>query len=215
MVALFIWTDNVYEPPLWVEFVIWVPVTVLMCLALLPFMKGVAVGLCWAMNIVRQGVRRRDLQRNRPAGPQVPGDQRPSADKHDCVRQLVQLFLTFSLVAAIAFLVTGEHRQGLRGLALQYGVPIACLMLHAIALAGILIFRHYVTAAHRKLDEIVKLLGDTGGSPVPVRFTLWMTHLMAAGFVVSYLRMVLVALASTRLMAIGPRRRLQLNWLGE
>jgi len=29
-----------------------------------------------------------------------------------------------------------------------------------------LIFRHYVTAAHRKLDEIVKLLGDTGGSPV-------------------------------------------------
>ena len=51
-------------------------------------------------------------------------------------------FLTFSLVAAIAFLVTGEHRQGLRGLALQYGVPIACLMLLVIALAGILIFRH-------------------------------------------------------------------------
>ena len=94
------------------------------------------------------------------------------------------LFLIFSLVAAITFLVTGEHRQGLRGLALQYGVPSACLMLHVIALAGILIFRHYVTAAHRKLDEIVKLLGDTGGSPVPVRFTLWMTHLMAAGFVV-------------------------------
>ena len=73
-------------------------------------------------------------------------------------------FLTFSLVAAVAFLVTGEHRQGLRGLALWYGVPIACLLLHVIALAGILIFRHYVTAAHRKLDEIVKLLGDTGCS---------------------------------------------------
>ena len=72
-------------------------------------------------------------------------------------------------------------------------------MLHVIALAGILIFRHYVTAAHRKLDEIVKLLGDTGGSPVPVRFTLWMTHLMAAGFVVSF-RMVLVALAAPGLM---------------
>ena len=96
------------------------------------------------------------------------------------------LFLTFSLVAAIAFLVAGEYRPGLRGLALRYGVPIACLMLHVIAFAGILIFRHYVTAAHRKLDEIVKLLGDTCGSPVPVRFTLWMTHLMAAGFVVSY-----------------------------
>ena len=36
-------------------------------------------------------------------------------------------FLTFSIVAAIAFLVT-DHRKGLRGLALQYGVPIACLM---------------------------------------------------------------------------------------
>ena len=54
IVALFIWTDNVYEPPLWIEFAIWLPVTVLMCLALLPFMKGAAVGLCWAMNIVRQ-----------------------------------------------------------------------------------------------------------------------------------------------------------------
>jgi uncharacterized protein (DUF983 family) len=54
IVALFIWTDNVYEPRLWVEFVIWLPVTVLMCIALLPFMKGAAVGLCWAMNIVRQ-----------------------------------------------------------------------------------------------------------------------------------------------------------------
>lgn len=95
-------------------------------------------------------------------------------------------FLTFSLVAAIAFLVTSEHRQGLRGLALEYGLPIACMMLHVLALAGILIFRHYITAAHCKVDEIVKLLGDTGGSPVPVRFTLWMTHLMAAAYVVSY-----------------------------
>ena len=95
-------------------------------------------------------------------------------------------FLTFSLVAAIGFLVAVEHRSGLRGLALQYGVPIACLILHVIALAGILIFRHYVVAAHRKLDEIVTRLGDAGGSPVPVRFTLWMTHLMAAGFVAAY-----------------------------
>jgi uncharacterized protein (DUF983 family) len=54
LVALFVWSDNVYEPPLWVEFAIWLPVTALMCLVLLPFMKGAAVGLCWAMNIVRQ-----------------------------------------------------------------------------------------------------------------------------------------------------------------
>jgi len=53
VVPLLIWTDRVYVPPLWVEAAIWLPVTVLMCLALLPFMKGAAVGLCWAMNIVR------------------------------------------------------------------------------------------------------------------------------------------------------------------
>jgi uncharacterized protein (DUF983 family) len=54
LVGLFVWTDSVYEPPLWLESVIWLPVTLLSCLALLPFMKGVAVGLCWAMDIVRQ-----------------------------------------------------------------------------------------------------------------------------------------------------------------
>ena len=53
VIALFIWTDNVYAPSPWLEVVIWLPVTLLMCLVLLPFMKGVAVGLCWAMDIVR------------------------------------------------------------------------------------------------------------------------------------------------------------------
>ena len=95
-------------------------------------------------------------------------------------------FLASSLVAAFAFLAMGEHRSGLRGVALEYGVPIACLLLHTAAFAGILIFRRYIFAAHCKIGEIIKLLGDDGGSPVPVRFYLWMTHLMAAGFVVSY-----------------------------
>jgi uncharacterized protein (DUF983 family) len=53
VIALFVWTDYVYVPPIWVEVAIWLPLTALMCLALLPFMKGAAVGLCWAMNIVR------------------------------------------------------------------------------------------------------------------------------------------------------------------
>ncbi len=96
------------------------------------------------------------------------------------------ILLIFSLVAAAAFLVTGEHRPGLRGIALEYGVPTVSLTLHVLVFAGILIFRHYISAAHRKIDEIIALLGDKGGSPVPVRFSLWMTHLMAAGFVVSY-----------------------------
>ena len=93
---------------------------------------------------------------------------------------------TFSLVTATALLVTNVHRSGLRGIALEYGVPIVCLILHVLVFAGILIFRHYIIAAHSKIDEIISLLGDKGGSPIPVRFSLWMTHLMAAGFVVSY-----------------------------
>ncbi len=96
-------------------------------------------------------------------------------------------FLTFSFVAAAIFLFTGAHRAGLRGFALVYGVPIAFLLLHILAFAGILTFRHYIAAAHCKIEEIIKQLGETGGSsPIPVRFCQWMTDLMAAGFVISY-----------------------------
>jgi uncharacterized protein (DUF983 family) len=37
-----------------VEAAFWLPVTAIMCLALLPFMKGAVIGLCWATNVVRQ-----------------------------------------------------------------------------------------------------------------------------------------------------------------
>ena len=52
VVPLFMWMDR-YEPPLWLQAAIWLPVTVIMCLVLLPFMKGATVGLCWATNLVR------------------------------------------------------------------------------------------------------------------------------------------------------------------
>ena len=73
-------------------------------------------------------------------------------------------------------------------MALDYGVPIVCLLLHVLSFAGILIFRRYIIAAHRKINDIIALLGDQHGSPVPVGFSLWMTHLMVAGFAVSYFR---------------------------
>ncbi len=95
-------------------------------------------------------------------------------------------FLTFSFVAAAVFLVAGAHGSGFRGFALVYGVPIAFLLLHALAFVGILTFRRYIMAAHCKVEEIVKQMGETGGSPIPVRFCRWMTDLMAAGFVISY-----------------------------
>ena len=54
VVPLFVVVDGRYALPLWIEATIWLPVTLALCLALLPFMKGAAVGLCWAMKIVRQ-----------------------------------------------------------------------------------------------------------------------------------------------------------------
>lgn len=54
VIPLFVWTDLTLEPRLWVEAAIWLPVTAIMCLVLLPLMKGAAIGLCWATNLVRQ-----------------------------------------------------------------------------------------------------------------------------------------------------------------
>ncbi len=116
-------------------------------------------------------------------------------------------FLTFSLMAAAVFLVADEHRPGLRGVALEYGVPIVLLLLHILAFAGIMTFRRYMTAADCKIQEIVgqmgetspsplptrlaiqeivEQMGETSRSPLPKRFAYFMTDLMAAGFVISY-----------------------------
>jgi len=53
IVPLFILVDLHLAPPLWVEFAIWLPLTAILTLALLPFVKGAAIGLCWATGIVR------------------------------------------------------------------------------------------------------------------------------------------------------------------
>jgi uncharacterized protein (DUF983 family) len=54
VIPLFIWTDAAFEPALWLEAAIWLPVTAIMSLVLLPFMKGATIGLCWTTNLVRQ-----------------------------------------------------------------------------------------------------------------------------------------------------------------
>lgn len=53
VVPLFVWTDHAYTPSLWLEAAIWLPATLLLCLLLLPRMKGAAVGLCWAKDLLR------------------------------------------------------------------------------------------------------------------------------------------------------------------
>jgi uncharacterized protein (DUF983 family) len=53
LVPLFMWSDRAYEPSVWLQAAIWLPATVIMCLLLLPFMKGGTIGLCWATNMIR------------------------------------------------------------------------------------------------------------------------------------------------------------------
>ncbi len=95
-------------------------------------------------------------------------------------------FLASNFAASIVFLVASMPRPGWRGVALNYGVPVGFLLLHILAFLGIITFRRYIVAASIKLEQLVQELGDTRGSPVPLQFSRWMTHLMAAGFVVSY-----------------------------
>ena len=47
-------TDLRFHPSVWLQAAIWLPVTVLLCLLLLPTMKGAAAGLCWAAGLTRQ-----------------------------------------------------------------------------------------------------------------------------------------------------------------
>ena len=53
VVPLLIWTDLRYAPPVWLESAIWLPLTVILCLLLLPRMKGATAGLCWALGLSR------------------------------------------------------------------------------------------------------------------------------------------------------------------
>ncbi len=54
VVPLLVLIDMRYQPALWLQTAIWLPATVLLCLLLLPTMKGATVGLCWAVGLTRQ-----------------------------------------------------------------------------------------------------------------------------------------------------------------
>jgi len=90
-------------------------------------------------------------------------------------------FLSFSFLAAAAFLLL----PALRGPS-RYGVVIVFLLTHFLAFTGIFIFRRYIGAAHNRASLIARHLNESSESPVPLRFSHWMTDLLAAGFVISY-----------------------------
>ncbi|MBV9251975.1 MAG: DUF983 domain-containing protein [Acetobacteraceae bacterium] len=54
IIPLFLLVDRAYAPPIWVGCAIWLPLTLILCLLLLPRMKGATIGFCWAAGIERQ-----------------------------------------------------------------------------------------------------------------------------------------------------------------
>jgi len=49
VVGLLLAVEMAYRPPLWLHAVIWLPLTVLLALLILPSIKGALVGLQWAL----------------------------------------------------------------------------------------------------------------------------------------------------------------------
>jgi uncharacterized protein (DUF983 family) len=49
VVSLLLAVEMAYRPPLWLHAALWLPLTVLLALVLLPPVKGVLVGLQWAL----------------------------------------------------------------------------------------------------------------------------------------------------------------------
>lgn len=54
VVGLYLWLSFAFALPDWVQLSIWLPATALLGLALLPVMKGVSIGICWATDTVRE-----------------------------------------------------------------------------------------------------------------------------------------------------------------
>lgn len=58
-VGLALWMEVNYEPPLWVQFIIWIPLAIAASLALMRMLKGVLITLQFA-NKAKQGELERD-----------------------------------------------------------------------------------------------------------------------------------------------------------
>lgn len=56
IVPLYFVVDRALDPALWIQFMIWPPLTLIFSLVLLPYVKGAAIGLCWATDTVRQTI---------------------------------------------------------------------------------------------------------------------------------------------------------------
>lgn len=46
-----LWLEQTYAPPTWVHWMIWGPLLLVLCLGLLPRVKGALIGLQWALRM--------------------------------------------------------------------------------------------------------------------------------------------------------------------
>jgi uncharacterized protein (DUF983 family) len=51
VVPMLMWLELRYEPALWIHFVIWLPLTLVMSLVMLPPIKGAVVGFQWGLRM--------------------------------------------------------------------------------------------------------------------------------------------------------------------
>lgn len=51
VVGALLWVEVAYQPPVWLHMAMWLPLTVILSLALLPPVKGALVGLQWALRM--------------------------------------------------------------------------------------------------------------------------------------------------------------------
>ena len=51
VIPLLMTAELTFAPPLWLHLLIWVPLTAILCLALLPRVKGAIAGLQWAQRM--------------------------------------------------------------------------------------------------------------------------------------------------------------------
>ena len=74
VVALLLAVDSAYAPPYWVEFAIWIPLTLLLSSALLQPVKGAVVAMQWQMGMhgFAKAKSERERALRRTAGPTVP-----------------------------------------------------------------------------------------------------------------------------------------------
>jgi uncharacterized protein (DUF983 family) len=55
VIPAFMWVDFTFRPEIWVQTAIWLPITTVLTLVLLPRMKGASIGLAWAADVQRHG----------------------------------------------------------------------------------------------------------------------------------------------------------------